>query len=74
MGMQCNVYVYGIREIQNISRTTFADISGSIEKKCWHGTCKKRQNVTFTIFKMYFLFKKNKQLFGKILIYFKIIT
>ena len=29
-GMQCNVYVYRIVKYKNISRGTFADISGSI--------------------------------------------
>ena len=29
-GMQCNVYIYSIRETKNIPRATFADISGSI--------------------------------------------
>ena len=44
----------GYVKYKHISRATFADISGSIEKNVGMGHAKMRQNVTFTMFKMQF--------------------
>ena len=53
-GMQYNVYVYRIREIQIYFTRYFCRYFRFNLKNVGMGHAKKRQNVTFTMFKMHF--------------------